>query len=299
MEFIHDETEINTPKVKVITKISKWDKYELVELDGKKCIRGYNVHPDSELFDFVEFSDQSILIALIQLKTKIKTPYSNNQDTIADNIANSDIDLLLEFCNRWGLPMWGKEPTENYCSNEDNLNMAARTITRPVVPLLKENYLYIPSFIQGIYMLYNDFLKVVVYNGWQEDINTKPLLKGITKNHLQNLTKSINSDFKIKHDIPAFTLYMANLMPFVTYWNNKEMCLQLNCENLMHLSVYFLCLWLQTSEFTGGYIKVCKKCGQMFITENSRKLFCENPCTRQAYYYKRKVIEKTTNKKER
>lgn len=291
MEFIHDDTEVSTPKIKVVTKVSKWDKYEYIELNDKKYIHGYNTHSDSELFTFVEYSKPDILIALLELKTKLQTPESSNQSFLSDNLASSDIALIIQFCRRWGLAMWGMIPTVNFCVTENNTeNIARNTMLRPVVPFAKENYLYIPSFIHGVNMLYRDFLKVVVYNAWQDDINIKPLLNGVSEKYLQDLAENFKR--KVKNNITPIAMYTPNLMPFVTYWNDNEMCLQLNCENLLHVSVYYLCLWLQHSEFTGGYIRQCKKCGRLFISSQSRQQFCNAPCTRQAYYDMKKRNER-------
>ncbi len=45
-------TEVATPKISVITKISKWDNYEYTEMDNMKFIKGSSENKDSELFEY-------------------------------------------------------------------------------------------------------------------------------------------------------------------------------------------------------------------------------------------------------
>lgn len=42
MFFYNDETVIPTPKLRVITKISKWENYDYIEDNNIKYIRGYS-----------------------------------------------------------------------------------------------------------------------------------------------------------------------------------------------------------------------------------------------------------------
>ena len=95
----------------------------------------------------------------------------------------------------------------------------------------------------------------------------------------------INTDF-----------YTPNLNPFVTYCNNINKCLALNCENIMHLAAYYICIMYQQKVFSFGYILKCKKCGNLFVSHQSRKRFCGKPCTRGAYYIANKRLQKAIEK---
>lgn len=279
-------TGIATPKISVVTKISKWKNYEYVEMDNMKFIKGSSEDENSKLFEYHTIDNISILIDLLVLRNQIQVQYSNDEKAIAKKITTSDIKNIIKFCKRHGLPRWGLPPISNYCINEQNTenNIINTTLLRDVIPFANENYLHIPSFIRALQWLKTDFLRIVAAHNLEGDVNIIPLL-------LDNDYKRIN--IIRKHS--SFDLYMPCQNPFATYWNSEKNGLFLNCENLIHLSVYYLCAIHQTGKCFGGYIKICKSCGKPFVTSNANKKYCGTPdtwgCTRQSFY-SRKIRKK-------
>lgn len=300
MEIISDESEKSNfllPKLKVLTKVSKWDKYESVKrkLYDKNnnaydftFIRGYaTTTKDTELYSFQEINSIDFFIALIELHNKLSVEYTVMQADIEKNLSSKDIDLILNFCRSYGLPFWTSSLTTvtvfNDNSNVKTGDTAMENLFHSIVPFSKENYFPVASFVVGLNFFYTDFLLLVGLNHWQDDINISPLIKG-NKSRISSLLK-INAGF-----------YTPNLNPFVTYWNDSNKCLALNCENIMHLAAYYICIMYQQKVFSFGYIRKCKKCGRLFVTAQSRQQFCQAPCTRQAYYIANKRLQKVIEK---
>lgn len=301
MEIISDESEKSNfllPKLKVLTKVSKWDKYESVKrklYDENNnaydftFIRGYTTTQDTELelYSYQEINSIDFFIALIELHNKLSVEYTVMQADIEKNLSSEDIDLILNFCRSYGLPFWADSLTSVAVFN-NNCNIKTSDISRKnlfhsIVPFASENIFPVASFVVGLYFFYTDFLLLVGLNHWQDDINISPLIKG-NESHISSLLE-INAGF-----------YTPNLNPFVTYWNDSDKCLALNCENIMHLAAYYICTMYQQKFFSFGYIRKCKKCGRLFVTAQSRRQFCQAPCTRQAYYIANKRLQKVIEK---
>lgn len=298
MEIISDESEKSNfllPKLKVLTKVSKWDKYEsvkrkLYDKDNKAYdftfIRGYaTTTKDTELYSYQEINSIDFFIALIELHNKLSIKYTVIQADIEKNLSREDINLILNFCRSYGLPFWSDCTTANINVNYDfrSNDIAMNTILHSIISLATENFFPIVSFVAGLNHFYTDFLLLVGLNHWQGDINILPLIKG-NESHISLLLKT-NMSF-----------YTPNLNPFVTYWNDINKCLALNCENIMHLAAYYICIMYQQKVFSFGYIRKCKKCGRLFVTAQSRQQFCQTPCTRQAYYIANKRLQKVIEK---
>lgn len=278
-----------SPKVQVVTKISKWDKYEYCEMDNMKWIKGSSPNnPNTEKFEFMEVDTPNILYALLDLHSKLKTPFSFNHKYISEHYNPDDTPRIIKFCKKYGLPQWGLTMA-NYCINDDTIrrdDIATNTILRPIVPFATENYLHIPSLICALQLLKTDFLRIVAVKGWDTLASVTCMLSDDDKKRLRDIKlNQKTSDFS-KH------LYLPNLNPFTTYFDSDTMRLRLHCENLLHVSVYYLCVLLQSSQFFGGYIKQCKMCGSLFVTSQSRQQFCFNPCSRQSYYSMKKRLNK-------
>ena len=207
------------------------------------------------------------------------------QADIEKNLSSKDIDLILSFCQSYGLPFWSDCTTANINVNYDfrGGDIAKDTFLHSIIPFASENLFPVASFVVGLNFFYTDFLLLVGLNHWQDDVNISPLIKG-NESRISSLLK-INAGF-----------YTPNLNPFVTYWNDSNKCLALNCENIMHLAAYYICIMYQQKVFSFGYIRKCKKCGRLFVTAQSRQQFCQAPCTRQAYYIANKRLQKVIEK---
>lgn len=291
--WITDEGYNNAPmpKLKVITKVSKWSKYECMEHNGIKYIRGYGNKLDSELFEYKEVKNATVLFALMDVANKLNTVMDNNHSYVNENIVESDIDIIIGFCRSYGLPFWSSHYTVDCYANEGYPNFEGiehneecnPVLMRSIIPFASYNIMPVASFIIGVYRLQTDFLRVALYNGWNNDINISELITNVPKNKTDIILNFLKRD--------GLHLFYPGCVSFNTYWDTTSLALGLNCENLFHLSIYYLCLLAQTSEYTGGYIRKCKKCDNLFVAKNSRQQFCGTPCTRQSYYSMKKRIE--------
>lgn len=305
MEIISDKSENSNfllPKLKILTQVSKWDNYECVKKNATfpsgifpvTFIRGYlESSKDSiDLYNYQEINGIDFFIALIELHNKLSVKFSimTWYNDIEKGLSDKDIDLILNFCRSYGLPFWATSPygivniCTNYYDDESTDDPARKNLLRGIVPLASENFFPVAPFIMGLDKFYTDFLLLVGLNHWQEDINIMPLIKGQEK-HIDVLLSIKYRGF-----------FTASLAPFTTYWDSSNMRLALNCENIMHLATYYICIMYQQKVFSFGYIRKCKKCGRLFVTAQSRQQFCNSPCTRQAYYMANKRLAKTIEK---
>ena len=60
MLFSRETTELATPKVKIVTKISKWEKYECTEFGEMKYIHGFNSNT-ADIYKFKPIESPFIL----------------------------------------------------------------------------------------------------------------------------------------------------------------------------------------------------------------------------------------------
>lgn len=278
------ETEIATPKIQVVTKISKWEEYEYKEVDGKKYIHGVSFNLDKQLFEYKVIDNMNFLLELLMLENQLEVKYNNFEKIISDNLSDDDINHIIKFCKRNGLPRWSEpssSPINNWCMNEQDADMASprKEILRSIASYGTENFMHIPSFIRALHWIKSDFLRVTAANNWDDDINLQPLLSDKDRKILKKLDRTANSF--------SLNLYMPGLLPFMTHWNDEVGGLQLSCENLLHLASYYICVLRQQREFAGGSIKICKTCGNYFVAQHARMKYCHNPCTRQAYYMRK------------
>ena len=284
MIFTRDTTEIPTQKLKIVTKISKWDNYECTDINDMKYIRGFNLNNSIDKFQFELIDSPLILYNLIELKRKLSEEiFNNNQQYINEHLTCKDIDLILSFCKKNGLPFWDEDITVDVFRNQedkidkDMQDLAKQSLFHDIPPSSRENFFPISSFIVGLLNLHLDFLRVVSANNWEDDENIYFLLSEKDKDKITKIRK-----IQSKHNNVG--LYTPRLCPYYTFWNDNAMSLQLNCNNIMHLSTYHLCTLQQAQDYSGGYIRVCPKCNQIFVGRKPQQKFCNNPCTRQAYY---------------
>lgn len=290
MIFTRETTEIATQKLKIATKISKWEHYECIELKNMKYIRGFNTDSAIDMYKFELVESPLLLYNFIELKQKLsKEIFDYNQQYVNEHLTVNDINLILSFCKKNGLPFWNRNITVDVFRNEEddieNTNsfntLAEHSLFHDIAPLSTENFFPISSFIVGLFELHLDFLRVVSANNWEDDENIHFLLS-------KEDTSKIFDIRKIQSRHNNIGLYTPRLCPYYTFWNDKIMSLQLNCNNALHLSTYHLCTLQQAQDYSGGYMKICPKCNQIFIAKTAQQKFCNNPCTRQAYYSAKK-----------
>lgn len=283
MEFINDHTEIAQNRLEIVANISKWEKYEIIDITNYKFVRGYNDNKqDNELYSVATFDNSSMLLFQLLRLYKELSPakkHTPHIDKINAGLTNKDIKLVLKFCSKYGLPFWNNKaiPNVECFKNTPSDNTSTRNnFLYDVIPFANDNIFCIASFVASLHLIFKDFLQVVTFNTWQNDSLIFDLLNDDDKSQIQQL-----DTIQRKHGLALFTPKLNN---YVTRWNDKNLCLQLVCDNLLHLCTYTLCLTMQASEFTSGYIKQCPKCNNLFIAKRSNQRFCNSPCTRQAYY---------------
>lgn len=292
-DFCGSDSVLPTPYIHVATKISKWEKYECIEINGLKFIRGYSTEKtDSKLFEYKEINDGIFFWDLMILYSKL-SPKIFTHDQFASNaaITDNDINLIIHFCEQHGLPFWNKKLTTEPFSNISNedfigasphpLDDVRNTLFRSIVPFSQNNLFPVPSFAFGLMYLRTDFLRIINYHGWEEYINILQILTSRDRISLKAIKRNNPHYEKISLYTPSFT-------KFETYWDSSLLSLRLNSENLFHLSIYQLCLYMQSGTFGNGIIKTCPKCHKQFIAKRKDQKYCYNPCTRQAVHMQKK-----------
>lgn len=96
MIFTRETTELPTQKLKTVTKVSKWDNYECVDIKNIKYIRGFNLNNAIDMYSFELIEQPLILYNLMELYNKLPHKIiSINQPYVNENITTNDIDLIL------------------------------------------------------------------------------------------------------------------------------------------------------------------------------------------------------------
>lgn len=291
-DIAKQETEILTPCITVTVKISKWDEYGCgIDQNGTKYIMGFNEKP-KDSFQWVKIENGELLFLLIKLYRDIYLScneiFSSNQDYVNEIISDSVISLILNFCKKQGLPFWNRKRTANIFKNMETKYDGVREQIISDIPYFSDMVaLPICSFISGLNSLHTDFLNMVAFKCWHTDALIDMLLTDTDKKYVEEKTYD-------KH----FDLYTPCLCNFITRWDSIESCLQMQCENIMQIAVYHLCILFQSDNFNGcgGNWRICKKCGQIFYASRSNQKYCRNPCSKQAAYSSRKRHNMRTNK---
>jgi hypothetical protein len=290
MDFLRNESEIPIPRIRLMVKKSVWDEYLLTEIDGIKYIQGKDtITKERTAFEFELLDSPLVLWDLIELKTKLSDEiFTIKQSYINDQISDNDIALILSFCSKYGLPFWNIKPTaEVFINYEDSITKETPTpaevnIFHDIIPFADCNSFPVSSFIVGLLYLHRDFLSIIAANNWEDDEMIYSLLSSKDLEQIEQIRKRQAK----RHTV---SLLVPRQHPYYTYWNDTKMALQLRCNNIMHLASYHLCAIQQSQDYTSGNtLKICPKCKQLFIAKTPQQKFCNNPCTRQAYYSSKK-----------
>lgn len=297
-DFCGTDSMLPTPYIRVVTKISKWEKYECVEIEGFKFIRGSNIkNLNSNLFEYREIDNSSFFWALMMLYSDLSPGIFTSTQSLGNTaITDNDIKLILRFCKTHGLPFWNKKlvaaPFTNISNDEffghsaNGSDEMRKNILRPIVPFSQYNLFPISSFATGLMSLRTDFLRIISYHRWEDLINISLLLTPKDKKILSTMDCG---HAKIrKHKCADIGLYTPSLIGFTTQWDKKTLSLRLNCENLLHLSIYHLCLLMQSGTLGSGIVKTCPKCHKQFVANRKNQTYCYTPCTPQSFYMQKK-----------
>lgn len=278
------DTEVCTPSIKAVVKMSKWTNYERgIDKSGTKFIIGSGEKP-VDSFEYVETENGNLLFQLIKLYKDIynvkNNIFSSNQQYVNDLISEDIEDIILNFCRKNGLPFWNNKRTSNIFINiESKSNDVEERIINGIPYITNQMAFPICSFLSGLNNLHTDFLNMIAFKCWNDDTFIETLLSDKDKGYVK---RKMNSK---RHN-----LYTPCLCPFITEWDYKKMSLCLKCENIMQLSVYHLCILFQSENFNGvgGHWRICDCCNQIFYATRSNQKYCRNPCTKQAVYSAKK-----------
>lgn len=286
MPLEHFETPIADPRIKVSYLSFKFEKYNFGEENGILYLYGEN--PESKALFKKETTDSyNILLDLITLHRDLEVsnfinPLKFGVDKISHAILNSEHDLkrILKFVKKYGFPYFNEIANHNIFFNniptkENTLETAEKNILYDVSPFCDNGKFNVSLFVYILHqILIQDFIRIVAYHDLKDYLDI--LLTNRDKMQVNFFKKHMNN----------LLLHSPSYNTFITYWNNENMSLEVRTENIMHLSSYYLCL-MASSGGIEGYIRQCKGCGMLFVTENSRLQYCQNPCTRQNIYMRK------------
>jgi len=276
----YDKENIASPTLEAVTLVSTWEAYRVIENKNNfLIIEGYNKYDYKDLFTEKVIDTDKVLWDLLGLFYNLSDcKYAHMQPEINSKLTENDLKLILSFCKKYGLPCWCDTPAVNLCLPYQHSNdITKNNMLYNLSPLGLCNSFVIASFVTALHRLYNDFLGIVAYN------KNSSLLLDLNPLITEKGKKYIN-DIQPLQDKNGLDLFTPSLYPFTTFWEHNENRLQLRCNNLLHLAIYYLCLFASQKAFTGGYIKQCSFCGKLFIAKRKQERFCNSPCTRQAYY---------------
>ncbi len=266
--FITDETtDFVQSRLGVITSVSRFKRYEIDMHTGTAYIVGRQSETGF-LFENVNINTSEVLFRLMVLYNNLsdakKIHGRNFQQKINKAVTPADLELILKFCKKNGLPFWNWAGTDNVYENSIPHDLPQQ--------YQNTNCFCVASFIAALYTLHRDFIEVVSYLDLADDPNCDRVLSDADKKELRQMQKP---------DKPY--MYTPTRAPFTTYWNDEKCCLEMKTNNLMHSAVYGLSV-IAMGKGVSGYVKVCPHCNQIFVTKESRQKFCNNPCTRQMHY---------------
>lgn len=284
MVFHHSETQIANPRVQVFYLKFTFESYEFVRENNILYLVGNNSSP-RELFEKSISDSYNILLELLLLDKNLeilnsKRPSPFTSLAINNNISQHDMDQILKFVKKYGFPYFNDNVKYNIFLNEipgknPTIDLAEQNILFNISPFVYHGRLHISLFIYMLdRIIKQDFLKIIAYNNLDTDFVL--FLSDSDKKRIKQLKKS-----KLE-----FSLDSSIYSTFETRWNSYTLSLETVLNNIMHLCAYNLCL-MASSGNIGGYIRVCKGCGSLFVTDNPRLRYCQNPCTRQNIHMKK------------
>lgn len=266
MEYDLKGTYIAAPTIQVKYLSFKFDTYDIVREDGYIYIYGKNVSY-RDLGEFSISTSYRILFNMMALYSKLSVYGKAKiyQERLADYLTAEDINLILKFVKKHGFPFFGD--TDNPFKN--NIDC-------------KKYRFNVGLFAFSLFQLREDFLKIIVQHKLYKSIQ---------------ILNSVMTD-KDKKRIAVFEEHPKLCRLHCIYYNHFELQFTSDnnfiakTENLVHLASYYLCL-MSSSGKLGGYIRQCQCCGSLFVADDARQKYCQNPCTRQNVHMKK--IRKTQN----
>lgn len=286
MIFEHSETPIADPRIKVSYLCFKFKKYRYVRENDILYLYGENPEPE-ELFSKVIIDSYTILLQLIALHSNLEisdsiNPFRFGVKEINDSISEHDLNCILKFVKKYGFPYFNELADYNIFFNviprkNINTDKTENNILYDVAPLYEHGKFNVSLFVYILHQIIGkDFLRIVARNEF--DNYFCEILRDREKKNILLFRKNMKGN--------DLRLQSPNFNTFITRWNDEILSLEIETENIMHLSSYYLCIMASAGDI-GGYIRTCKGCGMLFVTDNPRLQYCQNPCTRQNVHMKK------------
>lgn len=193
------DTEVCTPSIKAVVKMSKWTIYECgIDKSGTKFIIGSG-EKSVDSFEYVETENGNLLFQLIKLYKDIynvkNNIFSSNQQYVNDLISEDIEGIILNFCHKNGLPFWNNQCTSNVFINiESKSNDVRERIINGIPYFTKQMAFPICSFLSGLNNLHTDFLNMIAFKCWNDDAFIETLLSDNDKDYIKRKMNSKRHD---------------------------------------------------------------------------------------------------------
>ena len=301
--MIYEDTEIEISDSRIVAQYLafRFDRYEFKKVDGVLFVYGYHDKEYGEdeieiewrekvLFkpDF-SFSYEILFDALLLHRNleicSSKRPSPFCRPALEEIITENDLEQIMLFVKKHGFPFLGDSEEPNVCCNDipyETKNLTVLNILHEVAPVCNGARFPVCRFIYWLDMLImDDLLNILArYDRLAEQMEL--LLSDRDKE-----TLSRKRDF-MKNNPRSLGLKSPNYNTFTMRFDNKQQALIVSLENIMHLCSYYLSIMASSGNVGSGYIRICRGCGKLFISENPRLKYCQNPCTRQNIFMKKK-----------
>lgn len=283
---------LSNPRVIINTTEFKYENYDIIKnLDGdymivgsENCIDKYNI---PKLGKFVKFSDSKIFTDMIFLAVKLNLKGGFRTD-IQCQLIEQHFIIILDFCKKYGLPYYGNIQYDalQYNNYDSNNIFSAESLGK-----LKSKYNYstmcyaycnLSYFVYWLYIMYRDYL-------WYISIYSKDMVYSF------NEYLKVDMSYYTQHNSTVakhFSPSIVNHFMFNSKLNKhgQSFSFEICTNNIFHLSVYYFCLICVGSNCIDisktMLVKQCKCCGSYFLTNQSRKRYCEY-CSPQKAWNKR------------
>lgn len=302
--MIYEDTEIEISDSRIVAQYLafRFDRYEFEKVNGRLFMYGYHREygedeKESEAKESVLFKPEfsysyEILFDLLLLhrnleicNSKRPRPFRYSPVPLDDLITKNDLEQIRHFVEKYGFPFFGDNEEPNVCCNDlgcDAKELTVRNIMHDLAPVCGGARFPVCRFVYWLdVLIFDDFLNILArYDHLAEQM--EPLLSDRDK-------EILSSRREMKKNKPWLLNIRSPECNFFTMrFDNKQQALVISLENIMHLCSYYLSIMASSGNVGSGYIRICRGCGKLFISENPRLKYCQNPCTRQNIFMKKK-----------
>ncbi len=242
----------------------RFSEYECREIDGKKYIIGLGgLAKPSQL----TIKKTDLLFSLLNLANKLtRSPHGFGH--LEDSITDLDVNLMIKFCEKYGLPFVGELGVKTFDNNS-------------LIMKYKLRGFRINSFEFYISYLHDAFLH------WERIYSPNTLNENDNRFYNESIVQA-------KRMLQS-SLKAANISVNIDFSGNEPV-FRLQGQDLIDAAFIHLAFLISSPD--GSHLKRCKICNNLFIAKG-RSEYCKN-CSRQsAYKAKRKCdpIKRAFDKK--